>query len=138
MPTLEYFLVCRSVQEDKHTNEVSFINVLEDITPGTFPHVIPIAVAVSLWNVQQGENTVDCHATLIVRIPGKADAPFLMNFSPGTRRCRAIHGILDIPIEHPGEITFELQLNGRHQASHTIIVHPVGVRNEKIGVALPA
>jgi hypothetical protein len=37
MPPIEYFIVCRSIQTDVNTNEMSFINVLEDITPEDFP-----------------------------------------------------------------------------------------------------
>lgn len=133
MPTLEYFLVCRSLQEDKNTGEVSFINILEDISPDAFPYVISRAIAVSLWNVQEGEDTRDCQAQLIVKLPGKPEVSFLMNFSPGKRRCRAIQGILEIPVDEPGDIKFDLRLNGHHQATHTVIVHPVGVRNTTDG-----
>jgi hypothetical protein len=128
MPPIEYFLVCRSIQTDVNTNEMSFINVLEDISPDAFPHVIPRAIAVSLWNLPQAEEPRDYQATLVVKIPGKADVAFPMNFSRGTHRCRAVQGVLEIPVDEPCDVTFEVRLNGEHAASHTVKVHPAEVR----------
>ena len=51
-----------------------------------------------------------------------------MNLSHLAHRCRAIQGILDIPIDGPGDITFEVLLNGEHAATHTVKIHPAGVR----------
>lgn len=129
MPELEYFLVCRSVQRDATTDEMSFINVLEDISPDTLPHVIPRAMAVSLWNLRQEELTLDYQATLVVKLPGSQPAAFSMNFSRLAHRCRAIQGILEIPVHGPGDIEFEVLLNGNHAASHRVRIHPPGVRD---------
>jgi len=111
-----------------NTNEISFINVLEDITPEAFPYVIPRAIAVSLWNFQQGEEKQDYQAILVAKIPGRPDVAFPMNFSFGVHRCRAIQGVLEIPVDAPGDVTFEVRLNGEHAASHTVKIHPPEVR----------
>lgn len=128
MPTVEYFLVCRSVQRDVSTDEISFVNVLEDLSPEAFPHVIPGVVAVSLWNLDPGDETQDYQATLVVKVQNKPDARFPMNFAREVHRWRAIQGILEIPIEGPGKIEFEVLLNGLHGATHTVVVHPLGAR----------
>jgi hypothetical protein len=129
MPNLEYFLVCRSVQEDKNTGEMSFINVIEDIAPEAYPLQIPKAIAVSLWNFQPGEETTEYQATLVIKLPGNVHGiPFPMNFSKGVNRCKAIQGVIDIPLDAPGDLIFEVLLNSAHQATHTVKVHPVGVR----------
>jgi hypothetical protein len=107
---------------------MSFINVLEDITPEVFPHVIPKAVAVSLWNFEQGEEKQDFQASLVVKIPGRRDVSFPMNLSSGVHRCRAVQGVLEIPVDAPCEVTFEVRLNNEHGASHTVKVHPSEVR----------
>ncbi len=133
MPALEYFLVCRSMQVDLFTDEVSFLNMLEDIAPEAFPHVIPIAVAVSLWNFQAGEEGIDYQATLVVKVPGNAEVPFPMNFSRGPHRCRAVQSIAEIPVNGPGDVQFEVLLNGVHGATHTVKVHPVGSRAVIVG-----
>jgi hypothetical protein len=128
MPKVEYFLVCRAVQKDMTTDEMSFVNVLEDISPESFPTVIPRAVAVSLWNFQPGEENQDYQAILVVKVPKQPDVTFAVNFMRGGHRCRAIQGALEIPVEGPGNIEFEVKLNGVHEASHTVTIHPVGVR----------
>lgn len=133
MPSLEYFLVCRAVQLDINTNEISLVSVLEDISPDSFPHVIPKAIAVSLWNFQIDEATTDFQAILVVKVPGQPDVRFPMNFTHGIRRYRTIQGVLDIPIQAPGDIQFEVLLNGIHAATHTVRIHPVGVREATIG-----
>ena len=133
MPAVEYFFVCRSVQKDISTDEMSFINILEDISPESFPYIIPKAIAVSLWNLQPGEASDDYQATLVVKVPGNPDAPFPMNFSRGVHRCRAIQGVLDIPVNGPCNIQFEVLLNGVHCATHTVKIHPVGVRESTEG-----
>ena len=99
MPTIEYFLVCRSVQEDITTNEMSVVSILEDISPESFPHVIPSAFAVSLWNLRPGEVTEDYQATVVVKTPGRRPEQFPMNFSHGTHRCRAIQRRFSRPLE---------------------------------------
>jgi hypothetical protein len=86
------------------------------------------AIAVSLWNFQQGENARDYQANLIVKIPGRAEVSFPMNFSRGIHRCRAVQGVLEIPIEGPCDVTFEVRLNGEHAASHTVKIHPLEAR----------
>ncbi len=137
MPRLEYFLVCRSIQSDVNTNEMSFINVLEDIVPESFPYIIQRAIAVSLWNFQHGEETQDYQAVLLVKIPGKTDIPFPMNFSSGAHRCRAVQGVLEIPIDAPCEVTFEVRLNNEHAALHTVNIHPSDVRLAAGGEQIP-
>jgi hypothetical protein len=137
MPKLEYFIVCRSIQLDINTDEVSFINVLEDISPDEFPNVIYRAMAVSLWNLEPDEEDEDYQAVLVVRIAGKPDAKFAMNFSHQVRRCRAIQGVLEIPVDGPGDIEFEVLLNGEHAATHTVRIHPPGVRKSSEGEQIP-
>lgn len=126
MPNLEYFLVCRSIQADVESDEASFIGVLEDIVSEEFPTFIPKAVAVSLWNVDGNDDIEGFQAVLVVKIPKMKDASFPMDLSytPHGSRFRAVQGVLEIPIVQPGDITFEVLLNGEHTASHTVKVHP--------------
>jgi hypothetical protein len=133
MPQLEFFLVCRSVQTDINTNEVSFINVLEDLVPDEFPYFIDRAIAVSLWNFQKGDQGDDYQASLVVRVPGMPDARFNMNLSSDQHRFRAVQGVLGIPIEQPCDITFEVLLNGNHAATHIIKVHPPETKSQPAG-----
>lgn len=133
MPALEYFLVCRAIQRDILTDEVSLISVLEDVAPEAFPHVIARAVAVSLWNLAADEPPQGMQATLVVKVPGQPPVSFPMNFSQQASRYRAVQGVLDIPIAGPGELVFEVLLNGTHAASHSVRIHPSGERESLEG-----
>ena len=104
---------------------MSFINVLEDISPDSFPCVIPRAFGISLWNFEPEEENLDYQANLVVKVPGKSNVNFPMNLSRGSHRCRAIQGVLEIPVDAPGVVEFEVLLNGAHGASHKVRVHPV-------------
>jgi hypothetical protein len=86
-------------------------------------------MAVSLWNLQPSEERRDYQATLIVKVPGKPDVPFAMNFSHEADRCRAVQGVLGISVDGPGEIKFEVRLNGIHAATHTVKIHALGARD---------
>lgn len=132
MPNVEYFLVCRAVQKDVVTDDFSFISVLEDITPESFPSTIPRAVAVSLWNIEPNERHTDFQATLVVKVPNNPEVSFPMNFTEHGNRIRAIYGVLEIPIEQPGDIEFEVKLNGVHAATHTVIVHALNTREPTV------
>ena len=49
-----------------------------------------------------------------------------MNLSRGRLRYRSIQGLLEIPLLEPGELRFEVLLNGTHGASHVVTVHRQG------------
>ena len=51
-----------------------------------------------------------------------------MNFSRGRRRYRAVQTVMNIPLDQPGDLQFEVILNGQHVAIHTVVVHPADVR----------
>jgi hypothetical protein len=127
MPKLEYFIVCESALIDASTNRVSLFNVLEDLSPQQFPDVLPRVDAVGLWNLDDAETRAEFQATLVVKVPGHPHADFRMNLSRGYKKCRALMGVSQIPLTGPGELTFELQLNGAHQAIHTVTIHDQGV-----------
>jgi hypothetical protein len=112
---------------------MSLINVLEDITPESFPYIIERAIAVSLWNFQQDEMMEDHQAILVLRIPGTKDVSVPMSFLKTTHRCRAAIGVAEIPIERPCDVVFEVKLNGEHAASHKVRIHCPEVRSVAAG-----
>src|SRR5262249_44936666 len=124
MPRLEYFIVCESSSVDAETNSVSLFHVLEDIFPGRFPDSIPNIEAVSLWNVQPDEQDTDFPANLSIRLPGRGEpVRFPMNLTKGWKRYRATIKVSGIPLLMPGELRFNVELNGEHSASHIVNVH---------------
>lgn len=136
MPKLEYFLVCRAVLQDMDTDEISLVNVLDDISPESFPSSIPKAIAVSLWHFRPGELVEDFQVSLVVKVPKQNDFSVPLNFAISRNRSTAFQSVLDIPVEGPGDIEFELLLNGKHQASHVITIHPAGAKPVSIGELL--
>lgn len=129
MPSLEYFLVCRSASIDVHSNELTLSSVLEDVYLDDEGHgYISKAVAVGAWNLSGDDIRLDFQALLRVKVPGQEGegSDFPVNLVKGRHRLRALISIEGIPIETPGELTFELLLNSKHAARHRVIVHEPG------------
>ncbi len=128
MPTLEFFLVCRSITRDLFTDEITLSGVLEDVVleaDGTT--VLPTAVAVVAWNVETKEGSEDLQAVLRITLPGDSHGKsFPMNLLKGHNRYRAIFAISSIPLGVTGELLFEVLLNAERCASHRVFVHPHG------------
>jgi hypothetical protein len=126
MPELEYFIVSRSVSRDVLTDELSFLGVLEDVTPHHFPTVLPKIIAVSVWRLADGEGTEDFQAILRVSRPEESpqDATdFAMNLEKGRTRYRAFQAIFEIPLDRSGNLVFEVLLNAKHAALHIVTIH---------------
>ena len=137
MPALEYFVVCRSVSFDVDTDEVTLSNVVEDVhldDDGTA--VLPRVVAVSSWNVGDGDESRDYQTLLRITLPGEAKgADFPVNLDKQRHRHRAIITIIGVPLTKSGELLFEVFLNAHREATHKVIVHPPGTR-AKVGTQL--
>lgn len=128
MPQLEYFVVCESVSIDRDTNRISLFNIIEDLRPvstkmGDAP-VVQIT-AVACWNRQAGDEERDFQSVLRLRAPGDEPKEFPLNFRMERPRHRLTFRLLGIPSLRPGELIFELLLNGRHEAQHAVTIHPI-------------
>ncbi len=135
MARLEYFIVCRSVSVDIDSDEITLSQVVEDIFAHDFqfPQYLPKIMAVSSWEMSPDELDREFQAILRITIPGQQDGPeFSMNLSRGRRRYRAMQGVLEIPLPGPGDLKFEVLLNGKHAATHVVTIHPPGVRPGEI------
>ncbi|HWE36574.1 MAG TPA: hypothetical protein VG406_08410 [Isosphaeraceae bacterium] len=126
MATLEYFIVCESTSVDAATGRISLFHVIEDLFPDHFPYVLPRVEAVSLWNLEAEDDGKDFQVLLRITPPGLRVADFPMNLSRGRSRYRAVLAVERIPLPQPGTLSFEVLLNGRHQASHTVTVQATG------------
>ncbi|HEY2910871.1 MAG TPA: hypothetical protein VGI99_11535 [Gemmataceae bacterium] len=130
-PNLEYFVVCRSVSFDVETDEITLSNVIEDVYLGSDgTAVLPRAVAISSWNIADGDRSKDFQTILTITLPGQSEGmDFPTNFDEGRHRYRAICTVAEIPLSQPGELKFEILLNRKHAASHKVLVHPPGMRS---------
>lgn len=105
-------------------------HVLEDIhilAPGQPPGIILTQlVAVSCWNREPGDEDKDFQATLRIHAPNqeKQSDPqeFAINFRMERPRYRLSLRIQGMPKLEPGQLKFELLLNGQHRAWHTVNV----------------
>lgn len=127
MPKLEYFIVCESISVDRDTNRVSLFNVVEDLSAvpqGQPAIVVAQLVAVSAWNREPEDSGQDFQAILRIHPPGDEPRDFAVNFRMRQARHRLYMRVQGVPAQRPGELKFELLLNSRHAATHTITIHP--------------
>jgi hypothetical protein len=122
MPALEYFLVAESVSVDQTTNQLSIFNIIEDVRAPALPGVIPQVAAVCAWNVRAEEMGQDFQATFRIVAPGEEPRDHALNFTVAHPRQRMIVRMVGVPITGQGQLLFEVLLNGKHQAGHTVNV----------------
>ena len=133
MPTLEYFLICESISTDQETNRVSLFNVLEDLqvlaSESPPQPQLPVSqfVAVSCWNREVGDEGQDFQAMLRIHPPSQESKDFPMNFKMERPRHRLSLRFQGMPKLEPGQLRFELLLNGAHVAWHTVNVFPPSI-----------
>jgi hypothetical protein len=132
MPTLEYFLVCESVSIDRNTNQLSVFSILEDVW-GSLPYHLSRLFAVSAWNIRPEERGKDYQVSLRIHCPGgevlEDSEDFAVNFVAESCRHRLLQDIRGLEVKQPGELKFEVLLNGQHQATHTVTVHASDDKN---------
>ena len=122
MPHLEFFVVSEEVSVDQATNRASVFSILEQIKSQHFPVIIGKCVAVSLWQRQQGEEDRDFQATLEIILPNNQTHQLQTNFRLTRARHRIINRIQGLPITGPGELRFNISVNGVHAATHVVSV----------------
>jgi hypothetical protein len=120
---LEFFLVAESALVDSQTSRMSLFNVIE-LIEDTPPTVIPLMHSVVVLRVSDEDADTDWQATLRFHAPGTAKEDFHQNFKvrKGASRHRLVQRLEGFPIEKEGDVEIELLLNGKHLASHHIIV----------------
>ncbi|MEW6659609.1 MAG: hypothetical protein AB1424_13190 [Thermodesulfobacteriota bacterium] len=121
MARMEFFIVCEDLSIDQQTNRMSLFNVIEQMMAPNFP-LIYSGSAISLWVSEPGDDELDFQCTLRVVFPDGSHRDFPSNFRFRSRRHRVIHRLEGIPINEPGTLRFEVQLNGQYQASHEVDV----------------
>jgi len=126
---LEYFIVSESYSIDHDSNKVSIFDILEEITvdEDKLPLRLPQACAVATWIVEEGDNKIEWQAKVrITNFEDKAnDYTINLAFVEDALRHRIAFTIGHLPITKLGNMTVELLLNDKHQASHTISVKKV-------------
>ncbi|HUY90228.1 MAG TPA: hypothetical protein VMV10_15935 [Pirellulales bacterium] len=125
MPKIEYFLVAESYSEDKDSGYLSIFNVFNTVRFQKLPATIPKVVAISCWlsSAEEIEQSANAQVTLRFRLPGQPDPQeFRANFESDTRFQYVVLELYDVPVKEAGDILVELQLNGKHCATHTMSI----------------
>jgi len=127
MPTLEYFILCESAAIDQSRNRPSFFHVIErEIVRRDFPWTIPQIIVFSSWLPGPEDAGRDFQVLLHVHVPGNETAGvFPKNFTQDRRRTRLLQSLYNLRIPQPGELQFELLLNGTPVATHSVTVAPL-------------
>jgi hypothetical protein len=122
MPSLEFFLVSERCATDQVTNKLSIFEVLEEVRSSTFPASIYSAVAITLWRADPEDINLDFQANLVLHLPDGTQHTFATNFRMTSPRHRTLQRLQGIQLNSPGELRFEMTLNGRHIADHFVTV----------------
>jgi hypothetical protein len=123
MPRLEYFLVSTSASLDGATGRVSIFEVLTEIRTPRVPAVLGRCVSVACWAMDEKELNKDYQATIVLKRPGASTEKYKANFRASERYQHVLHEFSGMPIRGIGTLTFEVELDGTHAASHTILIH---------------
>lgn len=113
MAKLRWVMFCEKALIDSRTNNVSLIDVVEEITVPKVPVVIPNPFfIVSLWvrdAVRKNElEKVDYRIMLVT--PKKKEKQLIKyKFQMEKKRHRTLNGIFGLPIEHEGIHYFSVQ-----------------------------
>jgi hypothetical protein len=118
---LEFFLVAEDVAVDQTTNRLSLFNIMEGFQT-RFPLNIAKCVAVALWNKEPEDEGRDLQCALRITTPNGRTHQIDTNFRMTNSRHRIINRIQGIPVLAPGDLRFELLLNGQHAASHVVAI----------------
>ena len=117
---LEFFVVAESVSIDQITNAASVFNIIETISAENFPAMLPVCVAFSLLR-REGDDNQEHHSSLRITVPGQPLQESHVSFRLPQFRHRLVQRIQGLVI-FPGEVRFELTIDGEHAAEHVITV----------------
>lgn len=126
MLRLEYFLVAESASVDQLTNKISIFEVFEQVSSATFPTPIYHAVAVTCWYGEDVDLNNDFQSKLVVQLPNGTKLPdFSSNFKLKSKRHRTLQRFEGILLDQPGELLFQMFLDGTHMADHIVSVKKI-------------
>jgi hypothetical protein len=125
MPSLEYFVVARSVVIDQFTNAVSVFSIVDEIVPRKLPATFMRLTALIGLNVEQDEWGQQASYRVVLRIPGQ-EAPLesAFKFSLEWYRHRYAPSFIGVKVPTAGRMDFALYVNDQEVAHHQVLIHP--------------
>jgi hypothetical protein len=123
MPHIEYFVVSQSISIDQDKNRVSIFHIFEELSFKKFPGRIPMLVITTLWDISDEERDREFEGEIILNPPDIAEPiryPFRFRTDKIAPRQRVIYELKNTSVPGVGEFRFEVFLEGRRHAGHTI------------------
>lgn len=132
---VQFSICAQSISIDQLTNRVSIFNVLEQIVVPAFPVIVPELVLFAL--IQREDEPVDLDFACSMRITANRNLVAQVNgavrFAVGPTS-RLVFNFAGLPVQAPGEIVFDLEIQGA--VAHSIAV-PVLQVNVATAAAAP-
>jgi len=124
MARLVYFLVADHAQVDPATHNMDIINVLVERSFTAFPAAADVT-AVYMLEADAGDIDKDLQVTLRITLPDGSsprEVPHRLRFRAGEKRRTKYWSIRQAAIPAPGEMSFELLLEGKRIARYGVTV----------------
>lgn len=122
MARLSFFIVCGSAAIDQSSNRLSLFNVYESLAAPKFPISLHEVAAAALWIREEGDDNRDYQARILLSGCGLNQTIESANFRVTQARHRSLFIINYLKIDEPGELKFELSLNGENVGEHIITI----------------
>jgi len=121
---IRLLLVCEVALVDRRTNNLSLVNIWNELTPNGFPFVVPRLVLVAVFEREGDEESPE----VILRIKQEGTVLFSQSFvaqfkgKSRTRHILEIHGLV---VSEPKPLVFQLLRNHRQAAKYDLIINSV-------------
>jgi len=117
-------LCALGVVRDTETNNISVFNILEQVTPGAFPAVVPESRVLVMLE-KEGEEPEGVEGKLTVKMDEDAEpiqaVQFRIDFQ-GKRSFRAIIFLRNLPILHAGHLHFLFSIGTEEKGRYSVLV----------------
>lgn len=115
---------------DARTNNLSLINLLQDINSPTFPVVLPkLALAVILDRQENEQQQITTSIRMAIEETQLFDVPFQIDFQ-GRLRVRAVADMQGVLLPRPGVLKASLHYENAELGAWTLSVNQIGTPPE--------
>jgi len=123
MINIDLFVCAEGVSIDQRTNNLSIFSIFKEIVSVGFPFIFPRLTVVTM--LQRDAEDPDPQAELRIAHDGKeifmGPIPVKFQNKPVTRFLFEVGGLA---LPNPGELEFQIYLDGKKQATYDVMVKP--------------
>ncbi len=122
MPICQYLIIAKTAIRDMETNNISLINILEQINASAFPLFLPEAHIVGVFIKEEGDDKeIGCELVVSVGAVQLMSTTIDLDFT-NSNSCRIIMHINALPIPGPGEMKVKLNHGDNLIGTYTVNV----------------